>query len=155
MARDIRSFVTTESKQDEDSSGHATRPETLWTRLAQRCRISSRSLGFWYALGAGLVLVAGILLAALVDPRAAWFPKCGFHQLTGLNCPGCGTGRAIYAYAHGQWLEGFRYNAILPFAVLFLILILVKPSIGWNRKVAVGVFIVTVVWMIARNFWHI
>ena len=143
--------MTTESQKDTRALGRVERLKAVWTRVASRCQIPAGRQWFFFSLAAGLVLLIGICAAALIDPRAAWFPKCLFHQATGLNCPGCGTGRAIYAFAHGAWREGFRLNALLPFAILFLIVILVKPSIGRSRKVALVVFCVVFGWMIVRN----
>ena len=36
---------------------------------------------------------------------------CQFHQLTGLNCPGCGMTRALYALVHGNFAVAIRDNA--------------------------------------------
>lgn len=68
--------------------------------------------------GLGVVLLA--LLAYLYyryDPMEhVWFPKCPFKAVTGLDCPGCGSQRAIHALLHGHFSEAMRHNAlILPF----------------------------------------
>ena len=39
---------------------------------------------------------------------------CGFHQLTGLYCPGCGSGRAVKALFEGQFSRIWSYNPLLP-----------------------------------------
>jgi hypothetical protein len=41
-----------------------------------------------------------------------FYPRCQFHQLTGLNCPGCGSTRALYALLHGQLQSALRDNAL-------------------------------------------
>ena len=38
---------------------------------------------------------------------------CLFRELTGLYCPGCGSGRAAIALLHGRILEAFSHNALL------------------------------------------
>lgn len=43
---------------------------------------------------------------------------CLFHELTGLYCPGCGSGRAALALLHGRVGEAFGHNAL---AMLFLL----------------------------------
>jgi hypothetical protein len=76
---------------------------------------------------AGRIKAAGVLIAALcgaafifaVDPHHAWFmPPCLFHAVTGLNCPGCGSFRALHALLHGDILVAFDYNiAVMTVAV--------------------------------------
>lgn len=41
-----------------------------------------------------------------------FYPVCQFHQLTGLNCPGCGGTRALYALLHGDFATALRDNAL-------------------------------------------
>ena len=38
---------------------------------------------------------------------------CLFYELTGLYCPGCGSGRAAIALLRGHVLEAFSHNALL------------------------------------------
>lgn len=61
--------------------------------------------------------VAGLGAAAAVfflNPATHHFyPVCQFHRLTGLNCPGCGMTRAVYALLHGEFLAALRDNALL------------------------------------------
>src|ERR1035441_2672210 len=67
---------------------------------------------------------AGLLLAVVAAGIAAtvfffnpsahnFYPVCQFHRLTGLNCPGCGGTRALYALLHGHWATALRDNALL------------------------------------------
>ena len=66
---------------------------------------------FWLAAG---VIAGGVFILYLLNP-AEWqvFPRCMFHELTGLNCPGCGATRAMHALLHGEFLVAFRDNALL------------------------------------------
>jgi hypothetical protein len=69
----------------------------------------------WFAV---IVLaLAGTGIAAVVyffNPSAyGFYPVCQFHQLTGLNCPGCGATRALYALLHGNFSTALRDNALL------------------------------------------
>jgi Protein of unknown function (DUF2752) len=66
---------------------------------------------------AGMVLGAtAIGVAAMVylfDPAThPFYPVCLFHALTGLNCPGCGTTRALYALLHGNLRLALKDNAL-------------------------------------------
>ena len=49
-----------------------------------------------------------------------FFPQCPFYHLTGLNCPGCGSQRAIYQLLHGHWLKALHYNALMVCSLPFL-----------------------------------
>ena len=46
-----------------------------------------------------------------------FYPVCQFHRLTGLNCPGCGMTRALYALLHGHFSTALRDNALLVFGL--------------------------------------
>jgi hypothetical protein len=76
-------------------------------------------------LVAGLVFGAvGVLIFFAFDPtQVAIFPPCMFHQLTGLDCPGCGAQRALHQLLHGNILAAIRLNAMfvvsLPLAAWF------------------------------------
>jgi len=38
--------------------------------------------------------------------------QCTFHQLTGMQCPGCGGQRALSLLLHGEILSALRYNVV-------------------------------------------
>ncbi len=104
------------------------------------------------SIGLGLLAGIGIVAAATVDPeRAVWFPKCPIHHFTGLDCPGCGTARAVHALAHGDWKAAFRHNAILFAAVPFLLGIIAHPPWARSPKVVGAVFAAVVGWTVVRN----
>ena len=45
------------------------------------------------------------------DPALTpFYPQCAFHRLTGLNCPGCGATRGLYALLHGRWRQALQDN---------------------------------------------
>lgn len=80
-----------------------------------------------YRLTAGMFIVPAVLLlaAALLyreaDPASsALFPKCPFHLLTGLECPGCGSQRAIHSLLNGDMRAAVHYNLLLVLAIPYL-----------------------------------
>jgi Protein of unknown function (DUF2752) len=76
---------------------------------------------------AGAVILCGVvaLLYFLFDPtKVSIFPPCIFHQVTGLDCPGCGAQRALHQLLHGHLIAALRLNAMfvlsLPLAAWFV-----------------------------------
>ncbi len=69
------------------------------------------------ALFAGVVLgIAALGAGAMVyffNPGThGFYPVCMFHQLTGLNCTGCGGTRSLYALLHGHFALALKDNAL-------------------------------------------
>jgi hypothetical protein len=62
-------------------------------------------------LGAA-TLGAGAVLYFFNPSTHGFYPVCEFHQLTGLNCPGCGGTRAVYQLLHGHVLRALEDNAL-------------------------------------------
>ena len=109
----------------------------------------------WITLGALLVLgTAACVILLAVPPGSAhakWLPRCMFHQLTGLYCPGCGATRALSAMLHGD-LKSSLHNNLLLFPLLALIAVLiVKPEISLKRPVAIAIVAVVLLFTILRN----
>ena len=65
---------------------------------------------FRVLIGIGLPLCAALGLYAV---HAGLRIPCLFYELTGLYCPGCGSGRAIRALLHGHPLRVFSCNCML------------------------------------------
>ncbi|HEX3857768.1 MAG TPA: DUF2752 domain-containing protein [Verrucomicrobiae bacterium] len=49
-----------------------------------------------------------------------FYPTCIFHSLTGLNCPGCGATRSLYALLHGNFLLALKDNALFVTSLAML-----------------------------------
>lgn len=106
---------------------------------------------------AAVCLVLAYILRGL--PR----PPCLFRALTGLYCPGCGSGRAVDAALHGRWGEAFRMNVLLPFFGLPAGAVLVWeyfrlsfPRLGLKpvripRPAAVGCTVLILAYWVLRN----
>ena len=91
------------------------------------------------------------------------FPKCPFRLLTGLQCPGCGSQRALHALLHGDIAGAWRFNAMLvAFIPVLAVMIPVQllrrshPQLYqrvFGTPVIWGTFIAVMAWWIARNIW--
>ncbi len=98
---------------------------------------------------------AAVVLFFFDPTRYHFYPPCMFHQLTGLQCPGCGATRAIFHLLHGDVAGAFRLNQILFVIAPFVAVaarwprILTRPSVAWTAV------IVTTAYGIVRNlpFW--
>jgi hypothetical protein len=60
------------------------------------------------------VTAAGASVLFLFDPaQSDFYPVCFLHLATGLNCPGCGSMRAIHQLLHGHVVTAARFNLLL------------------------------------------
>lgn len=67
------------------------------------------------AVGVPILL---IVLALLELPAEPTWTICGFANLTGLPCPGCGMTRGLSALLHGDVVQAIRFNPLcLPTAL--------------------------------------
>jgi Protein of unknown function (DUF2752) len=75
-------------------------------------------LGWFIVLTAGMAVTGVLAVIFFFNPSTSGFyPVCTFHQLTGLNCPGCGATRATYALVHGHFDSALRDNALFIVAL--------------------------------------
>lgn len=70
------------------------------------------------------ITVAAIIAATVIisylwlfDPEQAPAPQCTFRHLTGYDCPGCGSQRAIHALLNGDIAKAWDFNPFIFFAV--------------------------------------
>ena len=122
-------------------------------------------------LRAYLLPIAAVIIVAVavgvyftLDPSVSvMFPKCPFRVLTGLQCPGCGSQRAIHALLHGDIGTAWRFNALLVVSVPVLAVMIPvqcmrrrRPQLYmkvFSSATIWGTFIVVMAWWIARNIW--
>jgi len=110
------------------------------------------------ALGAAGV-TASLALLFFFDPVGAWFyPRCLFHTVTGLYCPGCGSLRALHALVHGHPVQAFTFNPPLFVGGLVTAYLLGRPrrrpgasSFLGRPAVAWGIPALVIVYWVARN----
>src|SRR5271170_5711121 len=67
------------------------------------------------------ILGAGAFVFFFNPSTHGFYPVCAFHQLTGLNCPGCGATRALYALLHGNFQLALKDNALFIFSLAVIL----------------------------------
>lgn len=79
----------------------------------------------------GLAALGGCAVLAAVDPSAPGrYPLCPFRWVTGLDCPGCGTLRAIHALTNGGQLAAALDHNVLT---VVLLPVLMVAWVVWAR----------------------
>jgi len=74
------------------------------------------SLAIFAGVIFGMVILGASAFVFFFNPSAnGFYPICQFHKLTGLNCPGCGATRGLYALLHGNFLLALKDNALFIF----------------------------------------
>jgi hypothetical protein len=68
---------------------------------------------------AGTMLILAVGIFSFNPATSHFYPVCQFHRFTGLNCPGCGMTRALYALLHGD-LKIALHDNVLFVGALFL-----------------------------------
>ena len=78
----------------------------------------------WVSLaGVGL----GLLVLFYFEPgKYRFYPFCPLHELTGLNCPACGSLRALHQLSHGNILAAFHFNPLLVVSLPLLGIVLAR-----------------------------
>jgi hypothetical protein len=81
---------------------------------------------------AGLIVLGGVYFA--FNPAGGYFPPCLFYRLTGFQCPGCGTQRALHCLLHLNIGQAFCYNPLLIPALLLISLLLYLNYFGGRQR---------------------
>ena len=80
--------------------------------------------------GLALAAAAGALYLYFHNPMKYPMP-CMFYVMTGLYCPGCGSGRACFSVLHGDIWRAFCYNPMFCLLLPFLGLYFAARLIDW------------------------
>lgn len=114
-----------------------------------------------YALAALVALAIVGFVAYRFDPAGGEFPypRCSFKLLTGWDCPGCGSTRALHALLHGRVADAWAANPAIFVAVPLIALcfaaesprcprlrrVLFSPAAAWALIAA------ALLWTLCRN----
>ena len=105
-----------------------------------------------FIIAAGAVL----LLYFFVEPKNGILPKCFFHELTGLFCPGCGVQRSFHALLNGHILTAIDYNLMfilfLPLIIYFILAFTLGKKYSTSSFIYKPVFSITVL-IVVVSFW--
>ncbi len=130
----------------------ATVPARRFARAAGRLSVPDTPAWRLAALAGALLLPFGIAALFCLDPvETPFFPRCPLHALTGLQCPGCGTARALHAALHGRFAEAMRLNAALPVALALVAYAVSFPRRARRPAFAWTVLALVLAWGVARN----
>jgi hypothetical protein len=103
-------------------------------------------------IASAFAIAIGAFVLYRFDPMTTrGFPQCVFHALTGLECPGCGTTRALHALLHGDVAAAWRFNASLFFSAPFMGVAIISPRFALRPATAWIAIIGTVGWWVGRN----
>jgi len=88
-------------------------------------------------LGIAIAIAAvGVLFVFYtLDPaEQPVFPRCPFLLLTGYECPGCGSQRAIHSLLHFDFKAAFRYNALMVPVIPYVLIGIYLQCFGGSRR---------------------
>ena len=109
-----------------------------------------------FIIAAGAIL----LLYFFVEPKNGNLPKCVFHELTDLYCPGCGVQRSFHALLNGHVLRAIDYNLMfilfLPMIIYFIINFLLDKkyspsSFIYTKKFSLSILVFVISFWVLRN----
>jgi len=76
-----------------------------------------------------LILAGAAYLFVFEPGKTGIFPSCLFRLLTGFQCPGCGSTRAMHQLLHGHVVAAFELNPFFLLAIPFLLYALIRYSV--------------------------
>lgn len=114
-------------------------------------------------VAAVLAAAAFVCVIFVFDPLTSGiYPRCPSKLLTGFDCPGCGSTRALHALLHLRWAGAWRYNAAVFFALPLMALYLVGPRLprrnvlnrlAHDPRLSWAVVAAVVLWTVLRNIF--
>lgn len=109
-----------------------------------------------FIIAAGAIL----LLYFFVEPKNGNLPKCMFHELTNLYCPGCGGQRSFHALVNGHVLSAIDYNLMfilfLPMIIYFILAIVLDKkypasSFIYKKGFSMSILVFVISFWVLRN----
>lgn len=108
------------------------------------------------------IIAAGAILLFyfFVEPKNGNLPKCIFHELTNLYCPGCGVQRSFHALLNAQVLSAIDYNLMfilfLPMIIYFIVAFMLDKkypasSFIYKKKFSMSILVFVISFWVLRN----
>ena len=113
----------------------------------------STVLAFWS------LLIAGAAYLFVFEPgKSGFFPPCPFRLLSGLQCPGCGSTRALHQIVHGNFEAAFMLNPLLIAGLPFMLFAFLRYSAivmqgGVPRRNALPAPYIYLMFFVIVSFW--
>lgn len=114
----------------------------------------SASVSRWFY--AALIILLAALPPAYPHSHYELPSICPFHFITGIPCPGCGMGRSLICFFHGQLSASLVFHPLGWLVGTTLIMLVVSPTVFQNtyqqhRKACIVIlYIVTILLVL---FW--
>jgi len=111
-----------------------------------------------------LALIFGAIYFVFDPSEGMFFPSCPFKSLTGFDCPGCGSQRAIHEILHLNFKKAFKYNALLVLAIPYILLFFIfnmewvkirfpkTEKFLFGRNSLLMILAIVILFFIFRNF---
>jgi len=105
-----------------------------------------------------LLAVGAAYLFAFEPGRTGFFPICMFRFLTGYQCPGCGSTRALHQILHGHLVAAFMLNPLFLIALPFIFYAFLRYTItvlrgGVPRPNALPASYIYAIFFVVVSFW--
>ena len=83
----------------------------------------------------GILLVAALSLLYTFNPETQpLFPRCPFLLITGYQCPGCGSQRALHSLLHGNIGAAFKQNVFMVLSIPYVFLGIYLQYFGGKQR---------------------
>ncbi len=81
-----------------------------------------------------LIIIGATVLYVFNPEQDGFFPPCPFRYLTGFDCPGCGSQRALHYLLHFEIKEAFLRNPLLVVSIPYLVVGFYFEYLGGKQK---------------------
>lgn len=105
-----------------------------------------------------------IIYGKLNPENSHFFPKCPFKTITGYECPGCGSQRAVHHLLNLNIGSAIQANALLIFSIPYILLLFFAELLKYKSKFFTHLYkmlfstkaiwtvlVIIIFWWFARN----